>query len=153
MRTIKDRINDFLDFSFRRNTYWLIGLVIVIALPVLYAFHNHPLLKSIGDYVLLLTALVVNAFVLTYARRNWRSNPYGRAIMYSQASLATIANLSVITVTFGPNWEYRFVLRLILFVAVLIAQTRMFQLLLSTVDGPDRKEYTDTHDKDTGREI
>ncbi len=153
MNTIRKRLHNLLDFTLKKNTHITAIILAAIVLPVLYIFHEDPALKTAGDYVLLLTAVVINAFVLTYARRNWRANPYGRAIMYSQASLATLSNLTLVTILLGPDWEYRFAVRVILFIGILVAQTRMFQLLLSTVNGPERQVYNDSHDKDTGREI
>jgi hypothetical protein len=150
----KKFILTILNFTFNPITIRiLLAFSIFIALPILFIYHESPLIKTFGDMILLLIGLVVNAFVFTYGRRNWRSNPYGRAIMYSEASFAILANLSLVTVLMGPNWEYRSVTRVILFTFILVAQTRLFQLLLSTVDGPARDAYDKTHDRATGRKF
>lgn len=109
-------------------------LVILAALPFLgiaIVYRDSEVLFAIGTFELLCIAIVVNTFVIVYWRRNWKANPYGRALMYSKISLALLADLSFVTGFLGPDWEYRYVIRVILFTGILIAQTRLLQLLFS----------------------
>lgn len=100
------------------------------ALALTLIYHNHPVLHLIGTIELVLIAVVVNAFVIVYSRRNWRANPYGRALMYSKISLAILINLAVLFAFVEPG-EWRLALRVLVFTAILVAQARLLHLLFT----------------------
>jgi Ca2+/H+ antiporter len=127
-----------------------VKVLAILGIPVLVLalfFHNSPWLFTLGTIELALVAAVVNAFVAIYSRRRWRANAYGRALMYSMASLAIVADLSMFTILMGPDWTYRSVVRLVIYGAILIAQLRMFQLLFAKQTDTTTDEYR--HQKPT----
>lgn len=121
---------------------WFLLAILAIPLLVLATiYHDSRALFVLGTVELIGIAVVVNTFVIVYWQRNWRANPYGRALMYSKISLAALVNLSVITGLLGPDWEYRSVVRVMLFGGILIAQTRLLQLLFSLRNQAGRDKY------------
>jgi hypothetical protein len=136
----------------KRPIYWLLGALAVPLFILSVVYHDSPILFLIGTVEVVLIAIVVNTFVFIYLGRNWRANPYGRALMYSKISLAFLANLSVITGVLGPDWEYRSSVRVLLFAGILIAQARLLHLLFSIRNEEAREEYDEAHDS-AGREI
>lgn len=87
-------------------------------------------LYAVGTVELIGIAVVVNLFVVLYSFRNWRSNAYGRALMYSKLSLVALVDLSLTTALFGPEWPGRELVRVLLFGAILASQTRLLVLLI-----------------------
>jgi hypothetical protein len=136
----------------KRLNYWIVAIIGLLVAVVALLFHEQSWLFTLGTIELVLIGLVVNTFVIVYARRKWKSNPYGRALMYSKVSLAVLVDLSLLTIAFGPDWEWRAFLRVILFGLVLVAQTRLLQLLFSLRNSEAREIYNEKHDS-AGREI
>lgn len=131
-------------------------LVVALSIPFIIIatiYHDSRTLFVIGSIELLCIAVVVNTFVIVYWRRNWKVNAYGRALMYSKISLALLANLSVITGFLGPDWQYRSVVRLVLFAGILVAQTRLLQLLFSLRNKTAREEYHSKLSKEYEKEV
>jgi hypothetical protein len=124
-----------------KKLIWLLGFLGIPVLLLAIRFHDSAWLFNLGTVEVALVALVVNAFVVIYSRRRWRANAYGRALMYSMASLAVVADLSVVTLLMGPTWEYRSVFRLMIYGVILIAQLRMFQLLFAKQTDTTKDEY------------
>lgn len=116
-----------------------------VALTLFY--HNHPILQLVGTIELVLIGLVVNTFVILYSRRNWRANPYGRALMYSKISLAILVNLALLFALVDPG-EWRLALRIFVFTAILVAQTRLLHLLFTLRKRADWDKYVADHKGD-----
>lgn len=112
----------------------------IILLGFAFLFYDSPYMFHASTVVLILIAIVVNGFVAVYARRNWRANPYGRALMYSKVSLGIIVNLSLVTSLLGPDWEWRASVRFVCFALILVAQARLLQLLFTTKHVPSRDD-------------
>jgi hypothetical protein len=122
----------------------VIKVLAALGLPVLILsiiFHNSSWLFTLGTIELALVALVVNGFVIIYSRRRWRANAYGRALMYSMASLGSVALLTVFTLIMGPDWDYRSVVRMVIYGAILVTHLRMFQLLFAKQTEVTKDEY------------
>lgn len=128
--------------------HWFVLIFTAVTALVTVLLYNTPYLFKVGTVELIIIAIVVNTFVIIYSRRNWRANPYGRALMYSKISLAILADLSLVTGLLGPNWSGRGLLRIFVFGIILIAQTRLLQLLFSAKVRNDRKVYDEIHKGD-----
>jgi hypothetical protein len=120
----------------RSRHYILLALLFVPGIILSVMYHDSPALFVVGTIELALIAIVVNAFVFIYLRRNWRSNPYGRGLMYSKMSLAILADLSLITIALGPDWAGRSTARVILYGLILVAQAHLLQLLVQAEGTP-----------------
>ena len=132
----------------KQNLQRLFGAAAMLFVVLAIVFHESPWLFTIGTIELALIGLVVNTFVFVYYRRNWRVNPYGRALMYSKISLAVLVDMSLLTALMGADWEWRAALRAILFCGILIAQTRLLQLLFSLRHKEAREEYYSQNESD-----
>lgn len=122
----------------------IIAILAFLGIPVLLVsiiFHDSRWLFHLGTVELGLVALVVNAFVVIYSRRRWRANAYGRALMYSMASLGAVSLLTVFTLIMGPNWDYRYVVRVVIYGAILVTHLRLFQLLFARQSAETKDEY------------
>lgn len=125
----------------KRKIYWVVGVYFLVLIVLCGIYRDSRILFHIGTAELVAVALVVNVFVFFYLQRNWRANPYGRALMYSKISLAVLADLSLITLFFGPDWPWRAAARVILFGGVFVAQARLLQLLWNLRNEEARDKY------------
>lgn len=125
----------------KRKSFIVLGVLAVPVFILSVIYHDSKLLFHIGTAVLLMAAIVINAFVILYWRRNWKANPYGRALMYSKISLALLADLSVVTLLVGPDWSGRGVVRLFLYGGIFISQSRLLWLLFTVKGKNVQLEY------------
>lgn len=145
-------MNEFVRRQYRQNkTYWIFAILCIPIGILAVKFHEEPILFRLGTVVLIFIAIVVNSFVVVYSRRKWRSNPYGRALMYSKVSLALLVDITLITALLGPDWDGRAAVRVLLFGGILIAQIRLLQLLFSVRNPEARRTYDEDHDNDGNR--
>jgi hypothetical protein len=126
-------------------------VALVVSTPALI-FHDSRVLFWVGTAVLTVIGILTTTFVIVYYRRDWRANPFGRALMYSQISTALIVDLSIATSFLGPDWEWRYAVRLLCFVGIMVAQSRFLQLLFSLRNSEAREAYNESHDN-AGRVI
>jgi len=115
----------------KSKLYWAAAALSIPILILATLLGYGPLLFHLGTLTLALICVVVNAFVVIYFRRSWKETPGGIAVMYSMASLATLADLSLVTNFLGPDWEFRSALRLFLFGGILIAHIHILYVLLT----------------------
>lgn len=110
--------------------YVALGLGIMVLFLFGVYHHNHPLVFTIGSIEFIMIGAVLTTFVIAYSRRPWYKSIFGRAIMFSNASLAGITYLSLTNLVLGADWEYRPIVRAILFFPILITQIWMLRLML-----------------------
>lgn len=121
---------------------WLVAVILAAPLLIWGIIDPyHPTLFFIGNIELFVISVIVTVFVIVYSRRNWRANPYGRALMYSKVSLALLANLSFFTGLLGSDFSYRGITRIFLFTLILLAQARLLHLLFHVRNAEARHKY------------
>lgn len=112
-----------------KRTRTILGILAAIAVTATFYFHDEPWLFHVGTGIFALVGVIVTTFVIIYGQRNWRANAYGRALMYSMASLALVVLISLVTTFLGRDWEWRAAVRVILFGGIFITQGRLLYLL------------------------
>lgn len=101
-----------------------------ILFGIAFIHHRNPIIMDLGTYVFVALGVVLTTFVVVYGRRPWRTNVYGRTLMYSIGSLAAITDSSLINRlvehSHGQWWP---LIRLTLFTGVLLTEGRLLYLL------------------------
>jgi Na+/melibiose symporter-like transporter len=123
-----------------KKLYWAGGALMLPVLFLAVMFHMDPILITIGTYLLVGICIVVNAFVIVYSQRSWHTNEGGRAIMYTMASFAALADLTLATTFLGRDWEWRGALRVFLFGGIFITISHMLFVLLRAPGNARRED-------------